>query len=648
MDSQPHLNGSFSLQSTFPGTPQYPGAFLPGAQQTTIHGGSFASNVHIHRCLPSPEDDYRRIPRGDIRLLREIRLDEADVVQCSKRRNFARRMLAAKVHPMESERAVILYDGKNAEEERRKYVERHSKFWHPNLLQIFGLANYSGVRAVVTHEDLMPYREFLALHRPSPVMTVYLIACWRLDLISLYAFGQRDPAYSSSKPNIFSDMIDDGTQWIRRSTGCLCVEFEPSGIDAPPGTLYQPDLPVDAPLVLNNPDFETHAVQILTEDVYQGICRYSLANSHELGLFKQAEVRVGVLAFLPLGVQHKVPGHIVASPSVLDKSVDLYNQGSWNCYSPFLRLASVNFSGWTRFNIWHWTVAANVSLNIWLKDYWLPQANHIFQQMQVTSNHDKYVFVHSICFCLSISKARGSGGPRGYLFVCPPDHLRTGPDSFAWPQCPWFWSMDPNGDQPLTEKDALRLGFPGVQMEIEVSGRSWPSSVYEGLKKFHAAKGFDPESQELAQQLELPLLEVSDQGSPLFSNVSDGPQIFIPECLDPVGKQARQVARAERVLELAEWKKANHQIEERNMDKKCRFEADSVAWQERGNGPRQELARPRWKDYRPEIKSRRPIKMLNHEDQWEQREEEDGGEEEGEGSGRQQRRRTRHRGASPY
>ncbi|KAJ7627299.1 hypothetical protein FB45DRAFT_1029654 [Roridomyces roridus] len=184
--------------------------------------------------------------------------------------------------------------------------------------------------------NLVPYRELMALQRPSPVMTVYFILCWRLDLISLYAFGQRDPAYSSSKPNIFSDMIDDGTQWIRRSTGCLCVEFEPSGIDAPPGTLYQPDLPVDAPLVLNNPDFETHAVQILTEDVYQGICRYSLANSHELGLFKQAEVRVGVLAFLPLGVQHKVPGHIVASPSVSDMSVDLYDWGmekvrrAWN------------------------------------------------------------------------------------------------------------------------------------------------------------------------------------------------------------------------------------------------------------------------------------------------------------------------------
>ncbi|KAJ7627309.1 hypothetical protein FB45DRAFT_1060047 [Roridomyces roridus] len=266
-------------------------------------------------------------------------------------------MLAAKVHPMESEKAVVLYDGSNAEEERRKYVERHSKFWHPNLLQIFGLANHCGSYAVVTHEDLMPYREFMALHRPSPVMTVYLIACWNLDWHSVDAFG--------------GNITYDQTEWIRRSTGRLCVELEPSGVENPPGTwVLSPRLPVDAPLGLNNPDFETHAVQILTEGVYRGICMSGLENWHELGLFKQAEVRVGVLAFFPLGVQAKVSADIVASPPVLDESVDVYYPVSWNCYcSRFYPPDSVNVSGWTRFNIWHLTDATVIRLNIWLKGY---------------------------------------------------------------------------------------------------------------------------------------------------------------------------------------------------------------------------------------------------------------------------------------
>ncbi|KAJ7627433.1 hypothetical protein FB45DRAFT_868652 [Roridomyces roridus] len=298
----------------------YPGTFLPGAEHTTIHEGNLPSNVQIHQVLPTVEgtetvsislrnaefdhatsqDDYRRIPRGDIFLLREIRLKEPDVVRRNEPRNFARRIFSAKVHPMESEKAVVLYDGGNAEGERRKYVERHSKFWHPNILQIFGLANHCGNYAVVIHEDLMPYGEFLALHRPSPVMTVYLVVCWRdaqnLDFISLRAFAERDPAYSSSKTNIFLDMVDDGTQWIRCSTGRLCVEFESSDIDELRGRWYPPDLPMDAPLVLNNPDFETQLVQILTESDYRIACRMNLSKQHTLGSLTQAEVRVGVIA----------------------------------------------------------------------------------------------------------------------------------------------------------------------------------------------------------------------------------------------------------------------------------------------------------------------------------------------------------------
>jgi hypothetical protein len=38
---------------------------------------------------------------------------------------------------------------------------------------------------------------------------------------------------------------------------------------------------------------------------------------------------------------------------------------------------------------------------------------------------------------------------------------------------------------------------------------SWPESVYEGLSRFHAAKGFDPNGQDLARHLGQPLYEIS-------------------------------------------------------------------------------------------------------------------------------------------
>ncbi|KAJ7603847.1 hypothetical protein FB45DRAFT_78677 [Roridomyces roridus] len=49
---------------------------------------------------------------------------------------------------------------------------------HPTILQIFGLASFSGVHAVVAHDDVLPIERFIELRRPTHVMTIYLYACW--------------------------------------------------------------------------------------------------------------------------------------------------------------------------------------------------------------------------------------------------------------------------------------------------------------------------------------------------------------------------------------------------------------------------------------------------------------------------------------
>ncbi|KAJ7624477.1 hypothetical protein FB45DRAFT_713744, partial [Roridomyces roridus] len=98
--------------------------------------------------------------------------------------------------------------------------------------------------------------------------------------------------------------------------------------------------------------------------------------------------------------------------------------------------------------------------------------------------------------------------PGGYLFLCPPEHLWTSEVSFAWPRCPWFWSLDPSGISRLTPETAQSLGFPVVEQESHAEGRRWNRGVYDGLRQFHAAKGFDPGSQDLAKHIACPLMEV--------------------------------------------------------------------------------------------------------------------------------------------
>ncbi|KAJ7433632.1 hypothetical protein B0H11DRAFT_1681363, partial [Mycena galericulata] len=98
--------------------------------------------------------------------------------------------------------------------------------------------------------------------------------------------------------------------------------------------------------------------------------------------------------------------------------------------------------------------------------------------------------------------------PEGYLFVCPPENFRTAQNVFQWPDYPAYWSFDPLGATPLSPEDAKIIGFPIIHIETYIRGKSWDSSVYEGLRRFQCGKGYNPESQEVAIDLGFPLYKL--------------------------------------------------------------------------------------------------------------------------------------------
>jgi hypothetical protein len=58
-------------------------------------------------------------------------------------------------------------------------------------------------------------------------------------------------------------------------------------------------------------------------------------------------------------------------------------------------------------------------------------------------------------------------------------------------------------------EDATALGFPSILLSTNIEGWSWDASVYTGLRQFHQAKGFDPDSLDVARHLEEPLYRLA-------------------------------------------------------------------------------------------------------------------------------------------
>lgn len=108
--------------------------------------------------------------------------------------------------------------------------------------------------------------------------------------------------------------------------------------------------------------------------------------------------------------------------------------------------------------------------------------------------------------------------PAGYLFLCPPEDFSTGQNSCRWPDCPAFWSLDPSGAERPSAEEAVRLGFPTIQLTKAIYGKSWDGTVYTGLRQFHKAKGFDPDSQEVARHLGHALFQISTDMDETFTH----------------------------------------------------------------------------------------------------------------------------------
>ncbi|KAJ7723923.1 hypothetical protein B0H16DRAFT_331112 [Mycena metata] len=484
--------------------------FFPHAQNFVISGGEFTSNVtHTHSKKAVVSSDFRTIPMGDLDLLQEIQSDRSRPTTREHERGTVTRLLiaplskrtySARINGRKSDMTVAVYQGQNAEEEWRRDVSKYSNVRHPKFLQVYGVSGSSSLYATVFHDDLIPLQEIYSLCRRSILATAYLDAYFGLELSDAEGY-----IHSTSGTFLHHGAY---TPWIRRSTGRLCVDLSPSVINRP---LLPIALPAGVPHIPVPPlardqdaaiiDGLTLRQQLEIINHWHGI---SVSSSPSLLLNVNGLMKLGALMYHRSDREDPIEIASVPSCAFEDSGWKLRIRGSSGASKP-VRMKD----GWTRFDYFNVTTTGMASREIYWPDAaecWLPQANYVLRGLEIDSDVEAYRVIYGIDYWLSFSNMADVSPKDGYLFLCPLSHLRSHDSThFRNTDFAAYWSLDPSGVERLSHWMATMLGFPSLSFKMKIWSRSWNDSVYTALRQFHSGKGFDPETQDVARHMGVPL-----------------------------------------------------------------------------------------------------------------------------------------------
>ncbi|KAJ7881456.1 hypothetical protein B0H13DRAFT_2540459, partial [Mycena leptocephala] len=72
----------------------------------------------------------------------------------------------------------------------------------------------------------------------------------------------------------------------------------------------------------------------------------------------------------------------------------------------------------------------------------------------------------------------------------------------------YYWAFDPAGLDQLTNEVAEDIGLPTLEFSIEYFAMISDDRYNDLIREFHAAKGFDPDSQDAAIAMGYPLIDI--------------------------------------------------------------------------------------------------------------------------------------------
>ncbi|KAJ8079961.1 hypothetical protein PM082_016786 [Marasmius tenuissimus] len=530
-----------------------------------ISGGTFSvvhGTQHINYYTQSPRDqcrfrpeeewkeeiysEYERTLRGNIKLIKTISKTPEDTYDESASWVYgndiifttvkARRVicLASVVNgTQESQPSLsIKYIGQDAKKLFKADILKFSQIKDPLFPQLRSF-NDSDIPMVIFHDALIPVSQVIEDAQNSLEATLFIRTQAERVISDLVLSTDFRSSYRSIP------WYDSTYLWIRPETGDICLG--PAGPPLPRpfptfnGEFLGPysNVPPLPPNAYNNRTFfdyvlknstSEHVLQVLT---IQGL--ESRSHPHEFVHYRNINHRWSSVQF-----QQQPMARFPAIP--------------WNFTFEWYPLSekppeTVIEDGRIRL-----TIASPNILLLWFRfrtdpdrgkfrhEAWMSQAVYVFNALGIPREEwEEYTMLvdTGIYFELQDIDAfhwaplQHHGGidtqlePPYYLFILPPPRLPdTTPDVVPWSQAPTeslcYWSLDPNGDTVMPEMQRIALALPSFHQYVLPGVVCWKPEVYDLVRQWQEAKGFDPATTDFARSMGYPIVEILPQNDGRF------------------------------------------------------------------------------------------------------------------------------------
>ncbi|KAJ7026249.1 hypothetical protein C8F04DRAFT_1297874 [Mycena alexandri] len=506
--------------------------------------------IGIHKSIATPEASsstlgFRNIALGDINLL-------YDTAMRNKTQKV--KIFIARISGEASLMTVAQYENGA---EWQNDLTLYSALRHPNLWQLFGFSSAPALRALIFHEELIPLAIYRQNHRPQSDL---IWACVEAMLVSL-RFLMRVfliPFWSLKKFRQFKD-CSDYHRWNSGDPGhvsraaAICVKREPVGICLTmPGSDLGCDVnPRERLLSLWHTSYFSHRAPT-------GISPASIACAPSPKDFVPRLSWEQFLAMLtPAWLPHLGPrntetqfflGSIVTGEHLdgylgpmspvahLDNSSPPYLM-QWTLGPPPKSLPSNPYdrgtrSEWQRLTFPPGSFKGSVSasrVTVLMSTYiefdpvnatrlnlsWLAQANMCISPALLQGEQPHGV-VDTLGSVIMFDPAfhhilHAEGIPEEtHIFVCPItvkyQGSRIGVEGLQ-SDC-YYWSLDAAGTCRLSSEECDSLGIPRLQVGPICGANYWHEYHYSAIREFALSKGVDLDSQDIAQLLGLPKVQM--------------------------------------------------------------------------------------------------------------------------------------------